>query len=281
MDDDIDNIDDIDDIDEIDDINVVVDVDLDPEAILPRCPHYNRGCHLLYPCCNEYFACRFCHNDTKTDYRLDVKLMHEADRRDVVTVKCRYCLLEQDIANICINDQCKRIFGNYYCSICKLLDLDDKGQFHCDKCNICRQGGRENTVHCDNCGICVPIIQFEQNLHKCVHRIDGDCPICCGPLFESTTACTTTRCGHWLHSACLMEYSKFNNRCPVCSKSFGETDAQTAYIDHQIEITPMPDEYKDIMVNILCNDCLKKSSVKLHFYGLKCGDCNSYNTSRI
>jgi hypothetical protein len=29
-----------------------------------------------------------------------------------------------------------------------------KRQFHCDKCRICRVGGREHFFHCDQCGCC-------------------------------------------------------------------------------------------------------------------------------
>src|SRR6185369_1336689 len=95
----------------------------DKSENLLKCEHYNRGCHLLYPCCDKFYACRFCHNEDQ---------LHEADRKLVTKMKCRWCLEIQDINNICIN--CKRQIGNYFCKICKLLDLDDKQQYHCDKC---------------------------------------------------------------------------------------------------------------------------------------------------
>jgi RING finger and CHY zinc finger domain-containing protein 1 len=255
------------------------DTDNDHGAKIPRCDHYNRGCYLLYPCCKEYFACRFCHNNEKSSYKLDPKLIHEADRRSVSMVKCRYCLKEQSITSACID--CGKLFGNYYCTICKLLDLDDKGQFHCDECNICRQGGRDNFKHCELCGICVPIDKETNSEHKCSLKIDGDCPICCSPLFDSVLSCSAARCGHWLHNKCLIEYSKFNNRCPLCFKSLSDTHIHNTYIDQQIESTPMPDEYKNSMVDIMCNDCGAKNNVNLHFYGLKCTDCGNYNTRRL
>lgn len=260
----------------------------DDSAKLSRCNHYNRGCHLLYNCCNEYFPCRFCHDDAKNSYELDVKLMHNADRRTVNTVKCRYCLTEQPISIMCINTECGRMFGNYYCTICKLIDLDDKGQFHCDSCNICRQGGKDNYEHCNACGICIPVESTDidngkdkNKKHKCSLKIEGDCPICCSSLFSSTLACSAARCGHWMHSSCLAKYGKTNNRCPLCFKSLSDTNAYNAFIDKQIEATPMPDEYKDTMVDIMCNDCSAKSNIKLHFYGLKCAECGNYNTRRL
>ena len=42
----------------------------------------------------------------------------------------------------------------------------------------------------------------------------------------------------------------------------------------------MPEEYRDMKVNILCNECLARSEVNFHFYGMKCGECGGYNTSR-
>lgn len=241
------------------------------DAKLPKCQHYNRGCYLLFPCCNEFYPCRFCHNETKTSFKLDPILIHEADRFAVETVQCRYCLTVQDIHDTC--KSCGKKFGNYFCMICKLLDLDDKGQYHCEDCKICRQGGRDNFLHCNSCGLCVPIIS-----HICVRKIDGECPICCVVLFDSVKDCKSLKCGHWLHSECLNEYLKYNNKCPICSKSIAETDSFNMYLDHHISSTPMPDEFKDKMVDILCNDCGEKCNVKFHFYGLKCTKCSSYNT---
>ena len=42
----------------------------------------------------------------------------------------------------------------------------------------------------------------------------------------------------------------------------------------------MPEEFRDLTVNILCKDCQAKNEVRLHFYGLKCAACGSYNTTR-
>ena len=39
----------------------------------------------------------------------------------------------------------------------------------------------------------------------------------------------------------------------------------------------MPDEYKNLDINIFCNDCEKKSKIKFHFYPI-CTECKSYNT---
>jgi RING finger and CHY zinc finger domain-containing protein 1 len=235
------------------------------------CQHYNRGCYLLFPCCNEYYPCRFCHNEATTTHTLDPEKIHEADRKAVVRMKCKFCLEEQDISGIC--SKCSKIMGNYFCQICKLLDLDDKGQFHCDACGICRQGGRENFEHCDACGIC-----FSAQKHQCMVKLDGACPICCIDMFDSTIPSIRVKCGHWMHGECFESYIEHDYRCPVCAKSLVESHAIDHFIEHRISTTPMPDEFRDRDVRILCNQCNAKHTVKYHFYGHRCLTCLSYNT---
>ena len=43
----------------------------------------------------------------------------------------------------------------------------------------------------------------------------------------------------------------------------------------------MPPEYRNKVITIQCNDCLKKSNVPFHIFGGKCKSCKSYNTSRL
>ena len=259
--------------------NDIIEVkDEEKEPTIEWCGHYNRGCDLLYSCCNKYFGCRFCHNDAMTDYKLDRKLIHECDRKLVSIVKCRYCFNEQEFTDKCT--KCASVFGNYCCNICKLLDLDLKGQFHCDDCGICRQNGRENFFHCNQCGTCVSK-NIDGSSHKCAIKLDGNCPVCCMSFINSTIQPIPLKCGHWMCITCLKEYTKHSANCPLCLKSLIDNKPHIAYLDQQIEATSMPDEFKDTMIDILCNDCEKKNSVKLHFYGLKCPKCGCYNTKRI
>lgn len=51
-------------------------------------------------------------------------------------------------------------------------------------------------------------------------------------------------------------------------------------LDSEIARTPMPGDYANMELRILCRDCHKHSNVKFHIIGLKCGECGSYNTSR-
>ena len=44
---------------------------------------------------------------------------------------------------------------------------------------------------------------------------------------------------------------------------------------------PMPDEFKDVKMLIMCNDCMELSEVPFHILGGKCSECRSYNTTRV
>ena len=74
-----------------------------------------------------------------------------------------------------------------------------------------------------------------------------------------------------MHTKCLNKYINQNNiSCPMCKKSIMEPSIFEEFMDGQIALTPMPEEYKDIIMPILCNDCLAKSTVPFHILGGKC-----------
>jgi len=75
-----------------------------------------------------------------------------------------------------------------------------------------------------------------------------------------------------MHLDCVNEYIKTHYTCPVCKKSLLSPDELENYIHFGkvIEETPMPLEYKDVKMTILCNDCLTKSEVPFHILGGKC-----------
>ena len=60
-----------------------------------------------------------------------------------------------------------------------------------------------------------------------------------------------------------------------------DMDAAWRRLDAEIAVTPMPQDYANWRVDILCNDCNKPSKVQFHILGLKCSHCRSYNTRRI
>lgn len=237
---------------------------------------------LLAPCCNEFFDCRFCHDKVQLEDEKDVKRAHGMDRHAVVTVRCLECSLVQEAGQVCKG--CGVVLGNYWCSICVLLDDEDKGQYHCDKCGICRVGGANQHVHCDKCGICVKTAAFES--HTCLaNAARNDCTVCLESLHQSRDPIQFLRCGHSLHSNCMTEFLKGGQHtCPLCKKSVLNDEYQQLLIqdlDQQIAMAPMPEEYRDKQVQIQCNDCSEKSRVPFHIFGLKCGSCGSYNTTKV
>ena len=69
--------------------------------------------------------------------------------------------------------------------------------------------------------------------------------------------------------------------CPICMKSYMDMAPYWQHLDAEIAVTPMPQDYANWRVDILCNDCNKPSRVQFHILGLKCSHCRSYNTRRI
>ena len=51
-------------------------------------------------------------------------------------IECSVCGLRQPVQQNC--SSCGTLFGKYFCFDCKLYDDEDKQQFHCDGCGICR-----------------------------------------------------------------------------------------------------------------------------------------------
>lgn len=45
----------------------------------------------------------------------------------------------------------------YTCLVCNLFDDEDKNQYHCDGCGICRIGGKDRFFHCEVCNMCLPM----------------------------------------------------------------------------------------------------------------------------
>jgi RING finger/CHY zinc finger protein 1 len=229
-------------------------------------------------CCNKVYSCRLCHDEECNDYNITpITEQHNIDRKKISRIICNNCNEEQDVSQYCI--KCNICFGLYFCNICNLFDDIDKQQYHCNKCNVCRIGGKENTFHCDNCNTCLDISSKDN--HKCYNMKDFNCPICMEDLFESTIEVTTLLCGHYIHRSCLIEWMNKNYKCPICSKSIIDLTKYNNMMDIQIQHTPMPEEYKNKTVDILCNECNKSSNSKFHILGNKCNHCDSYNTRLI
>lgn len=250
------------------------DFEVNDNYIQDRCKHYNTNCKIISPCCNKQYSCRLCHNESET---------HEIDRYSITNVICNFCKILQPISNKCIN--CSLDFASYFCKKCNFLDFPpiNKHYYHCDDCNICRVGIKDNYYHCSGCNCCLSISL--KNKHICKQNLlHDDCCICLDNLFYSTRISIKLPCGHFIHSHCLNSYINTNKyTCPLCRKTIlsGATLQNHIYnTDQLIANNPLPDNLRHF-INIKCNDCEKiTENTSFHPYGLKCYYCGGYNTSQ-
>ncbi|XP_025836321.1 RING finger and CHY zinc finger domain-containing protein 1 isoform X2 [Agrilus planipennis] len=235
----------------------------------PGCAHYKRKSKFVTPCCNKVYTCRFCHDERED---------HTMNRKEVSELICTLCDTRQPVQAECQN--CGIRFGKYTCLECNLFDDEDKNQYHCNGCGICRIGGADKFFHCKKCNMCLPV-QL-QNRHKCVENVSrANCPVCLEDIHTSRTPCHIPNCGHLIHRVCFEQLLQAGHyACPVCQTSLMDMTQLWKYLDNEVARTPMPAEYSICKVDILCKDCHKESTIKFHVVGLKCSFCGSYNTCR-
>ncbi|XP_039276145.1 RING finger and CHY zinc finger domain-containing protein 1 [Nilaparvata lugens] len=219
------------------------------------------------PCCNKFYTCRFCHDENED---------HSLNRKEVTELVCIGCSTRQKVQPKCEN--CSTSFGRYVCLTCKLFDDEDKQQWHCEGCGICRIGGKEKYFHCLKCNMCLPITL--QNNHKCVENVSrSPCPICLEDIHTSRISSHIPECGHLMHRTCYRELVQSGHyACPICQKSLLDMSGLWEHLDEEVAATLMPDEYSNYFVDILCKDCHEETNIKFHVVGLKCSKCGSYNT---
>ncbi|XP_068758030.1 RING finger and CHY zinc finger domain-containing protein 1-like [Montipora capricornis] len=120
------------------------------------------------------------------------------------------------------------------------------------------------------------------NSYQCVEKSSrSDCPICYEDIYTSRIPSHVPPIGDLLHSTCfsnLLESGGY--ACPICNRSMVDMRRAWRMLDNEISRTPMPEEYNNFYVKIICRDCNKESKVRFHVVGLKCAECGSYNTSR-
>lgn len=231
------------------------------------CEHYRRGCLLKAPCCGKFYVCRLCHDNNEN---------HQLDRFKVKEVQCAKCKQLQQARQVC--EGCSNVFGEYYCDICHLFDKDKK-QYHCEHCGICRIGPKEDFFHCTKCNLCLALSL--QGKHKCIENVSRqNCPICMEDIHTSRVGAHVLPCGHLLHRTCYEEMLKGGYRCPLCMHSALDMTSYWKELDDEVAQTPMPPEYQNMTVEILCNDCSARSMVPFHILGMKCLSCASYNTAQ-
>ncbi|KAF2672590.1 hypothetical protein BT63DRAFT_131459 [Microthyrium microscopicum] len=237
------------------------------------CEHYKRNVKIQCFDCKTWWNCRNCHDDAN--------LGHSLPRHKTENMLCMLCQTPGPAGQYC--QHCGEQSAYYFCETCKLWDDDaTKRIYHCDDCGICRlgEGIGKDFQHCNRCNVDIPIQQFPS--HKCVERAtDCDCPICGDYMFNSTSSVVSLPCGHYLHHACYTEYARESYKCPVCKKSIRNMQSEWRKMEAAIEDQPMPENLRNISVDVRCNDCAGKSRTPFHWLGNKCDLCDSFNTVEI
>lgn len=232
------------------------------------CKHYKRNCKVKAPCCQQFYTCRRCHDESVTG--------HKINRYQIQEMMCFFCSTIQPVAQNCAH--CHKVMAKYFCPVCKFWDDDEKKViWHCEQCGLCRVSTNHAQEHCNLCNCCMPIGHTEHS-----DLLHNNCPICSEDLFTSTqSAFMPEPCKHSIHNHCFKDYLRRGNyTCPICSKTYGNLDMTDAWThrDQIIAANPMPEEYKDWKVEFLCNDCNVKETALWHFIGQKCTKCGGYNT---
>ncbi|OWB56997.1 hypothetical protein B5S28_g2918 [[Candida] boidinii] len=239
------------------------------------CQHYQRNCKIECSVCRRWFPCRFCHDQ--------VVASHNLPRDETKHILCMFCNTPQTPQQYCSNEKCGELLSNYFCEKCILFDNDQsKDIYHCDDCGICRLGLglNQDYFHCKNCDACISIDLKEH--HKCIENsTHANCPICDEYMFNSTKTVVFMNCGHPIHEICYNEFTKHSYRCPLCSRTIINMEAQFRVLDIEIKEQPLPDPMNTWNSIIKCVDCGGRSKVKFHFLGLKCDHCLSYNTMQL
>ena len=232
------------------------------------CKHYERKCKIQAPCCQEFFDCRLCHNDTQD---------HAIDRFKIETVLCSECQTKQPKANTCA--QCGVQFANHFCGSCNLWCEDPI--YHCQECGICYKIPPENRKHCPDCNLCFETRDGNVTLkdHRCSKKkaTQGEeCCVCLEELYYGVESSMFTLCGHGIHSHCFEKMLQNGDyKCPLCKKTMIDMDWKK--LEDLIQKYPVnpPVTTKEIY----CNDCLQKSTTEIHPFGNKCAHCLSFNTT--
>uniref|UniRef100_A0A8C0F9S5 Ring finger and CHY zinc finger domain containing 1 n=1 Tax=Bubo bubo TaxID=30461 RepID=A0A8C0F9S5_BUBBB len=130
-------------------------------------------------------------------------------------------------------------------------------------------GPKEDFFHCSKCNLCLSLSL--RGKHKCIENVSRqDCPICLEDIHTSRVGAHVLPC-EWGIAVAL---------CPLCMHSALDMTRYWRQLDDEVAQTPMPTEYQNMMVEILCNDCNARSTVQFHLLGMKCKNCESYNTAQ-
>jgi zinc finger-like protein len=104
--------------------------------------------------------------------------------------------------------------------------------------------------------------------------------VCHEYLFDSHAPIKELPCGHFLHSSCFAQYTRYNYTCPVCCKSMGDMSVYFKMIDSLLaaEAARLPPQYAGRTQAVLCHDCGRSGPAPWHWVYHPCQACHSYNT---
>lgn len=278
------------------------------------CQHYSRNVKVQCFDCHLWFTCRHCHDASPR-----LPYPHLLNRQKTQNMLCMMCKTPQpaaDVCNTCAHDMA--YYYCQKCKLWD--NDSTKRIYHCDDCGICRRGEGlgKDYVHCKRCNVCISI--STRMTHPCIERAtDCDCPLCLEYLFSSQQPVVSLLCGHYMHATCYKDLMTVTYRCPVCNKSAVNMELQWRKLDDEIRIQPMPEEDFEATpvpsrpasaspettrpqppdaepaepaeylpsrrrlprkVWIGCNDCGGRGWSPFHWLGLKCPDCDGYNTTQ-
>ncbi|KAL0792379.1 hypothetical protein Bca101_063756 [Brassica carinata] len=257
------------------------------------CPHYRRRCCIRAPCCNEIFGCHHCHNEAKqNNISVDQKQNHDIPRQKVEQITRSLSSSSQVICILCGTEQ--EVCSNSLLLFAKLV-LTAECAWGSTSVN---PASSTMMIHLKNSITATAVESAEsedmkisftatsvavviQSFSRTVTLVLKEQCITTAPfyLFESRNDVTVLPCGHTIHQKCLEEMREhYQYACPLCSKSVCDMSKVWEKFDVEIAATPMPEPYQNRMVQILCNDCGKKSEVQYHVVAQKCPNCKSYNT---
>lgn len=84
----------------------------------------------------------------------------------------------------------------------------------------------------------------------------ANCPVCLEDIHTSRIPCHIPGCGHLLHRTCFEELLHYGHyACPTCQVSLLDMTDLWRFLDMEVSLTPMPEEYRDYKADILCKDC--------------------------
>ncbi len=218
------------------------------------CPHYNRQCNLIAPCCGRVTCC---HRGTHCNQPFD--------RSRVTTVVCTACGRAQPLGRRC--RYCRSTFGRHYCRTC--VQWSNSDAFHCSRCGHCIRGRREHTRHCDRCGKCYPLSSRE---HTCAPIASARCAAGCNEsMGESRQRLFTPPCGHAMHEQCFLRRVLLNFSCPRsdCRKPIADIGTWRSAVASNRTTT--------CSVFVHCNSCGLTLRTRVNRGTPVCSACGSSN----